>query len=249
MTHWHWSGELAAVSRRMLNGDPVELVRVGPWSLPTLPPNVTVIEPGENAVAGAKARIVVTDQIVPHLGDVPTAVVNPPSLVVGMGCTSRAALKQLRDLLDHSLRLGLLAPPSVAVIASVQAKTADKVLVELAAELGVPLAGYPPALLNGLAVPNPSFAPLGAIGTPSVCEASVLAHGANLVVTKQRTPEATCAIGRVTAIGQPPWVGISGRVLGPERLRYNVVRSGRHGGSAVDGTVTALAGRGGATGG
>ena len=67
---------------------------------------------------------------------------------------------------------------------------------------------YPADVLAGIEVPNPSAAPALAVGTPSVAEASVLAHGAELIVQKQRTPAATCAIGRIPARGKLTIIGL-----------------------------------------
>lgn len=57
-------------------------------------------------------------------------------------------------------------------------------------------------------MPNPSTHAAEAVGTPSVAEASVLAHGATLIVEKQKTPEATCPIGRLPARGRLTVIGL-----------------------------------------
>lgn len=205
---WRWTGDVAAVSRCIIDGEPVDLVRTSRWPLPPLPHNVAVLEAGDALHPGALARVLVSDRIVAGLEDVPTVVLNPQSLVVGMGCNRGTSGLSLRALLDQSLGGAGLASASVAAITSVDAKADEPGLLDLAAELGVPLITYPAEVLGVQKVPNPSDAPLAVVGTSSVAEASVLAHGAHLVVDKQRTREATCAIGRIPPRGRLVIVGL-----------------------------------------
>lgn len=204
---WHWSGDVAAVTRAILDGEPVELVRSQRWPLPPLPENVTVLD-AESPDGGPVARILVTDRLIEPVETRPTVVLNPPSLVAGMGCNRGTGVEALRALLTDTLADAGLAIESLAAITSVDAKADEPGLVTLAAELGVPFVTYPAEVLAGIEVPNPSEAPAAAVGTPSVAEASVLARGAELVVPKQRTPEVTCAIGRLPATGRLSVVGL-----------------------------------------
>ncbi|WP_433539051.1 precorrin-3B C(17)-methyltransferase [Micromonospora sp. CA-249363] len=50
---WPVRGAVAAVSRAILDGEPVELVADAIWPLPALPPNVHAVHPGAAAVEGA----------------------------------------------------------------------------------------------------------------------------------------------------------------------------------------------------
>ena len=204
---WAWSGDVAAVTRAILDGEPVTVSRSQPWPLPPLPPSVSVVGTDDEEPDGTVARVLVTDQLTTR-GDLPAVVLNPPSLVVGMGCNRGTGTTALRGLLEHSLQRAGLAVASVAVITTVDAKADEAGLVELAAQLGVPLVTYPADQLAAQDVPNPSEHARAAVGTPSVAEASVLAHGATLLVGKQRTPEATCAIGRIPARGRLTVIGL-----------------------------------------
>ena len=199
---WPWSGDVAGVTRAILDGEPVAIIRSRRWPLPPMPPNVTLVEADNHGSADAVARVLVTDKATPIAHHQPTVVLNPPSLVAGLGCNRGTSAAALRALLELTLCDAGLAIASVAAITSVDAKADEPGLIELAAELGVPLVTYPAQTLAALDVPNPSAAPQAAVGTPSVAEASVLAHGAELVVEKHRTPEATCAIGRLPARGK-----------------------------------------------
>ena len=202
---WAWSGDVAGVTRAIIDGQPVTVVRSQVWPLPPLPANVTVSD--EGVLPDAVARVVVTDTA-PTPSDLPTVVLNPPSLVVGMGCNRGTSAAALRQLLDQTLADVGLAQESIAVFVSVNAKLDEAGLVELAADLGVSFITYPAEVLARQDVPNPSAAPQAAVGTPSVAEASVLAHGADLIVEKQRTPDATIAIGRIPARGKLSVVGL-----------------------------------------
>jgi len=211
MLGWPWSGEVAAVTRAILDERPVRLVRSQPWPLPALPAHVAVQtgEPAEGDADDAEVAglILVTDRLT-EPSTTPTVVLNPPSLVAGLGCNAGTEVDVLRELLRTTLADAGLAQASITALTTVDAKADEPGLVALPAELGVDLVPYPAQTLATQDVPNPSDAPLRAVGTPSVAEASVLAHGAELIVEKQRTPQATCAIGRLPARGKLTVVGL-----------------------------------------
>ncbi len=238
---WPWSGDVAAVTRAILDGEPVAVVRTQRWPLPPLPQNVVVLDAGAELPADVVARVVVTDRLVelvetsPTVSTsstnrkgstnrtastdrmvepvetnptLPTVVLNPPSLVAGMGCNRGTSTGALKALLTSTFADAGLAIESLAAITSVDAKADEPGLVQLAADLGVPFVTYPAGNLATQDVPNPSAAPAEAVGTPSVAEASVLAHGTELVVEKQKTAEATCAVGRIPARGRLTVIGL-----------------------------------------
>lgn len=216
---WVTSGDLAGVTRKLLDGEPVEVVRERPWALPALPTNVHErgiprlerrgIHVTELPLPDAPAaRVVVSDAVPTPDADLPTVTLHPRSLVVGMGCNAGTPADALEALLRETFAGTGLAVASVARLTSVDAKASEPGLIELAERLGVPFVTHPADELAGIEVPNPSDAPLKAVGTPSVAEASVLAEGADLVVPKQKTPDATCAVGRLEPRGQLAVVGL-----------------------------------------
>lgn len=204
---WPWSGDVAGVTRAMLDGRPVVIRRSQCWPLPPLPATVTVVSPGEPEPTNVVAQVLVTD-VLPGPQPIPTVVLNPPSLVAGIGCNRGTSVEALTGLLTDTLAHAGLAPESLAALTSVDAKADEPGLLELAAHLGVPLITFSSETLARCEVPNPSAAPLVAVGTPSVAEASVIAHGAELIVPKTKTTEATCAIGRLPARGKLTVVGL-----------------------------------------
>jgi cobalt-precorrin 5A hydrolase / precorrin-3B C17-methyltransferase len=66
----------------------------------------------------------------------------------------------------------------------------------------VPLRFYTAEQLSAMGAPNPSSVVEGAVGTPSVAEASVLAGGAELLVEKRKSGNATVAAGRLPVRGR-----------------------------------------------
>lgn len=206
---WHWSGDVATVTRSILEGLAVDVVRDHLWPLPPLPTNVAICgTPDAEQANTPVAQIWVTDRAMLPALTLPAVVLRPPSLIAGMGCNRGASKEALKSLLMSALADHNLAVESLAAIVTVDAKADETGLVQLAAEMGVPLLTYPADVLAAQDVPNPSAAPQAAVGTPSVAEASVLARGAELIVEKRRTTDATCAIGRIPARGKLTVVGL-----------------------------------------
>jgi cobalt-precorrin 5A hydrolase / cobalt-factor III methyltransferase / precorrin-3B C17-methyltransferase len=211
---WPVEGAVAAVSRAVLDGTPVALRADAVWPLPAFPPNVG---PADGpASPGPAYELLVTDRAVTP--DDVTAVLRPPSLVVGVGAsrgvTAQEVLGLVRDVLDEAG----LSPRAVAALASVDAKADEPGLHAAAGQLGVPLHTYPAEALAAVEVPHPSPAPQAAVGTPSVAEAAaLLATGAaDLLVPKTRSvppregraASATAAVARRCPRGRLAVVGL-----------------------------------------
>lgn len=209
-----YEGAQAAVTRAILDGAPVSLRADATWPLPALPPNVTAGAPAPAGGDGPGATLHVTDRIVP-LGP-SDVVLRPPSLVVGVGASKGAGVDEVYGLVVGSLRDAGLSPLSVAALATVGAKADEPGIVGAAERLGVCLRTYPAEELAAVAVPNPSGAPLAAVGTPSVAEAAALVagRGGELLVPKRKSsPEgraamATCAVVRRAPRGRLAVVGL-----------------------------------------
>jgi cobalt-precorrin 5A hydrolase / precorrin-3B C17-methyltransferase len=186
--------DLAAVGAALVSGERVNLVSDLRWPLGPLPENVVRAEELEPPL------ILISDRVV----DVPrpAVVYRPPSLVVGVGCSRGVGSTEILALLDRSLNGADLSGTSVATLASIEAKSDEVGLLEAAEKLGVPLRFYAAGELSAVEVPNPSVVVEGAVGTPSVAEASVLASGAELVVEKRKSENATVAVGRLPVRGR-----------------------------------------------
>ncbi|MFI6853803.1 precorrin-3B C(17)-methyltransferase [Streptomyces sp. NPDC050416] len=188
-------GDVAGVSRALLDGEAVTLRAEVAWPLPPLP-----------VAAEGSYTIRLTDRLVQAAER--EVVLRPPSLVVGVGASKGAPVEEVLGLVEDALREAGLSAASVAELATVDAKAGEPGLVEAARRLGVPLVTYSAGELAAVDVPNPSDAPLAAVGTPSVAEASALLRGGELLVPKRKSAMATCAVVRRPGRGRLAVVGL-----------------------------------------
>ncbi|EGX57987.1 precorrin methylase [Streptomyces zinciresistens K42] len=195
-------GDVAGVSRALLDGEPVALRAEVNWPLPPL----------RTGPEGAYT-LRVTDRLTEPARH--EAVLRPPTLVVGVGASAGVPVDEVLALVGDALAEAGLSAASVAELATVDAKSAEPGLVGAAARLGVPLVTHPAPALAAVAVPNPSDAPLAAVGTPSVAEAAALAGGGELLVPKRKSRRAdgrpamaTCAVVRRPGRGRLAVVGL-----------------------------------------
>ena len=215
---WPAEGAVAAVARRILDGETVALHADVRWPLPALPPNVRA--PGEPSEAGGDAgnggdtgngaspdagtscggpALWVTDEVVLLGPD--EAVVRPPSLVAGIGAGSGVTAAEVLELIEVTLDDAGLSPRSLTALATVDAKVNEAGLISAAARLGVPLRTYSAETLSRVDVPNPSHVPRATVGTPSVAEAAALleAGTGELLVPKAKSFHPDGAPARATA--------------------------------------------------
>jgi len=129
----------------------------------------------------------------------------PVSLVLGVGLSSDADPAQLEELARAVLAAQDLHPCEVTAVVTLDRKAEVPAVRELANTLGAEVAAYPAATLAVHQVPHPSSVVGRAVGTSSVAEAAVLAHGARLVVTKTVLGRCTLAVGAhpYRAVDQP----------------------------------------------
>ncbi|MEV0096336.1 precorrin-3B C(17)-methyltransferase [Streptomyces sp. NPDC050738] len=201
---WPVEGAVAAVTRAVLDGAPVAVRADAVWPLPPLP----VVVDGD-----ADVVLRVSDRV-GELGS-QEAVLRPPSLVVGVGASKGAPVEEVLGLVEETLAEAGLSALSVAALVTVDAKADEAGIVGAAARLGVPLRTYAADVLARIDVPNPSGAPLAAVGTPSVAEAAALAGGGELLVPKRKSSRpdglpamATCAVVRRVPRGRLAVVGL-----------------------------------------
>jgi cobalt-precorrin 5A hydrolase/precorrin-3B C17-methyltransferase len=173
-------------------------------------------DPSGAAAAVQRTAIRVTDRVGVGVGDrLPGLVVlRPASLVVGVGSSSGADPLGIAQLVAASLAAAGLSAEAVGLVASVDLKRTEPGIVALADQHAVELRTFPADVLATVHVPTPSPVVAAAVGTPSVAEAAALlaaGPGAELVVTKQRSTEATVAVarrarpeGRLAVVGLGP---------------------------------------------
>ncbi|CAA9445368.1 Cobalt-precorrin 5A hydrolase / Cobalt-precorrin-3 C(17)-methyltransferase [uncultured Rubrobacteraceae bacterium] len=186
--------DLAAVGAALVSGVNVRLVSERRWPLGPLPENVVRTDEREPPL------MLVSDLSVevPR----PSVVYRPPSLVAGVGCSRGAGADEILDLLGTSLAEAGLARMSIAALASIDVKCDEAGLLEAAETLSVPLRFHSAEDLSSVDVPNPSELVRGAVGTPSVAEAAVVSSGAELVLEKRKSANATVALGRLPVRGR-----------------------------------------------
>ncbi|WP_333771694.1 precorrin-3B C(17)-methyltransferase, partial [Streptomyces sp. IBSBF 2435] len=114
-------------------------------------------------------------------------------------------------LVREGLAAAGLAEESLWTMATVEAKADEAGIVAAAARLGVPLVTFAAEALAQVTVPNPSAAPLAAVGTPSVAEAAAVlgaGPGGELVLEKRKSAMATVALARRRPRGRLAVVGL-----------------------------------------
>lgn len=158
---------------------------------------------------------------------------HPKTLVAGVGCERGTEAREIIDLVNRVLALSNLSPSSLAAIGTVDLKADERCLHESAAHFGVPLRLFTVAELNAERdrLPNPSAVVDAEIGTPGVAEAVALKAGA-LIVAKQKSKRATCAIGRAPT-------PIDAATLGRSPGHLHIVGVGP--GEAISRTASAVA--------
>lgn len=211
---WPVQGAVAAVSRAILDGEPVRLVADVDWPLPALPPNVRAADGDttEEDTSDGGYRLLVTDRVVPP--DERTAVLRPPSLVAGVGASRGVPAAEVTELLHRVLAEAGLDPASLRCLATADIKADEAGIRSTADALGVPLVTWPATRLAAVDVPHPSEVVRAAVGTPSVAEAAALlgtdgrADDATLLVGKTATAMATVAVARHAPRGRLAVVGL-----------------------------------------
>jgi cobalt-precorrin 5A hydrolase/precorrin-3B C17-methyltransferase len=200
---WAYEGEVAAVSRALLDGERVTLWNDAgrAWPLPALPVETVDVIPDDGPAILVSDR---TDIARP----IPSVVLRPPSLVVGVGASRGVSSAEVLDLIRSSLDGAGLSAASIAELATVDAKAGESGLLEAAATLGVALTLHRAGALASVAVPNPSEVVRAAVATPSVAEAAALSGGTDLLVAKRKSAAATVAIARRRPRGRLAIVGI-----------------------------------------
>jgi len=186
--------DIAAVGAALVSGEKIHLVSEIRWPLGPQPANVVRTDERKAPL------ILISDQ--PAETHRPAVVYRPPSLVAGVGCSRGANADEILDLLGASLEECGLSRQSVAAFASIDMKRDEVGLLEAAERMDIPVHFHPAEVLSTIEAPNPSEVVQQAVGTPSVAEAAVVSSGAELVLEKRKSANATVAIGRLPAKGR-----------------------------------------------
>ncbi|HEY9163289.1 MAG TPA: precorrin-3B C(17)-methyltransferase, partial [Magnetovibrio sp.] len=163
-------------------------------------PGLTVESGNADWLSGFQngSDVIVTHRI-PNTDDT-TLVLHPPTLALGVGCERGCDTAELTALVENTLHSNGLAKSSIACVASIDVKSDEAAVLELAASLGVPARFFSAEQLNAQAprLQNPSDVVLAEVGCPGVSEGAALASvgdGGSLLVAKHKSKRATCAVG------------------------------------------------------
>lgn len=127
-------------------------------------------------------------------------------IALGLGCDRNTPIETLRMALTAALAVGRVRIEDVTAVGSIDLKSDEPAMLELAAKHGWPIHFYAATELAVVDVPNPSETVRKYTGTPSVSEAAaLLAAGADksaLIIEKlsHRGPDgrnATVSIARI----------------------------------------------------
>ena len=208
-------GDLAAVTSALVSGLPVRLENPFAWPLPdSLAARLDAADGDPDA-----PLVAVRDERCPIVDPVPTVVLVPRSLVVGVGTTTDATVEDVESLVAAALIEFGLAADALEALATIDRRADHPAIVAFARARDLPIRSYPAALLGTVAVPHPSDVVDAAVGTPSVAEAAALVGagaGATLAVAKRRGDRATVAVARRTR----PAGGLSVVGLGPGGVEH-----------------------------
>lgn len=130
-----------------------------------------------------------------------TLAYHPQRFVVGLGCARGCDAGEMWDLVQDCLTNANIAPEAIACVTSLDLKGDEPAMIETAKRLGVPFRVFEATELEAETsrLANPSDVVFAEVGCHGVSEGSALAASgpdAKLVVEKQKTANATCAIAR-----------------------------------------------------
>ncbi|MCP5085217.1 MAG: precorrin-3B C(17)-methyltransferase [Rhodobacteraceae bacterium] len=156
-----------------------------------------------------------------------TLAYHPQKYALGLGCSRNCDPAEMWDLVEDILQETKIAPHAIAAVASLDLKADEPAMIETAQRLGVPFRVFSAAELEA-EVPrlaNPSNVVFAEVGCHGVSEGAALAMAgstADLVIPKQKTANATCAVART----QEPITEIRGRSRG--KLSIIGIGPGQH---------------------
>ena len=152
-----------------------------------------------NLAKDAELSLLATDE--PVEGAPTRLVYHPQRYVVGVGCARGCDPQELIDLVDTHLAINSIADGAIACVATIDLKADEAAMNALAEHLDVPVRLFSADQLE-LEKPrlkNPSEVVFSEVKCHGVAEGAALAAvgpDGRLVVEKQKTANATCAISR-----------------------------------------------------
>ncbi|BBO75986.1 cobalt-precorrin 5A hydrolase [Desulfosarcina widdelii] len=191
---------IKTVNMAILDGTPIGVYDPGDWLHRRLPEAFSLSQDqlNERLPPSVSACVWIDDTI----GDIPSdfLVLRPPSLVAGIGCNRHTPAQEIGEFLLNVMEDFGLALKSLTAIASIDLKSDEIGLCEIAEKMNLPLQFFSKDELARVeSVPTPSSLVAKHIGVPSVCEAAAILASRNgqLIVPKHNTRNVTVAIARM----------------------------------------------------
>ena len=192
------------VTAALLNGETATLDGEAEW----------LEQSGIKFEAEAPVRLTVTDTAREPLAM--ELIYAPSTVCLGVGCERGASPSELIDLAEMSLKRTDLAREAVSGVFSIDVKADEPAIHALAEHFGVPTRFFDAPALEAERhrLANPSDIVFAEVGCHGVAEGAALAAAgaeADLIVPKQKSRRATCAVARAV---QPVDAQAAGRPRG-----------------------------------
>ena len=169
---------------------------------------------GENIfdLAASEGGVALTVTDAPVEGGPERLVYHPQRFALGLGCARNCDPDELWTLVSETLKAHEIAPGAIAYVGSIDLKGDEPAVIDVAKRLGVPLRLFTAEELEAQAdkLAHPSEVVFAEVGCHGVSEGSALTCGGDLVVEKQKTANATCALAACAA----PITELPGRARG-----------------------------------
>ena len=154
-----------------------------------------------------------------------TLIYHPQQFALGLGCARNCDPAELWSLVQANLAANNIAEGAIACVASLDLKADEPAILAVAKRLDVPFRVFTAAELEAQAdkLANPSDVVFDEVGCHGVSEGAALAMADGvLVVEKQKTANATCAVVRA----DQPILNMAGRPRG--KLSIIGIGPGQH---------------------
>ncbi|MGD1927246.1 MAG: precorrin-3B C(17)-methyltransferase [Paracoccaceae bacterium] len=210
---------LGAVTAALIAGEPMHLAGRCPYLEPLKAmPNITFDPEATSGLGRAGATLFAID---PDGQPAPDRQIGyePTDITLGVGCARNCPSEELSQLVHATLRSAGLPIEAIAGIFSLDLKADEAAILDLASDMNVPFRVFGSDRLEQETprLANPSDIVFAEVGCHGVAEAAALTAAgpeADLIVEKQKSTNATCAI----ALSPNPIVELEGRKRGTVSL-------------------------------
>ncbi len=179
--------DIKQVSAALLDGESVKLTGSAPW----------LEQSSISFSSKGKIRLTITHH--DHQPAENELIYNPQNLVLGVGCERGCSIDELIALSEQTLKQHDLASQSIIAVTSIDLKSDETCVLALADHFGVEARFFNARELEAQSarLKTPSEIVFAEVGCHGVCEGAALAavgEDGELIVAKQKSPRATCAI-------------------------------------------------------